>query len=142
MKKFLVGTIALMMLCGCGGAKKSTVAVCKGSEEGQDVEMTMTFDGDEKLTEMKMAVSFDAGSEEMAQAASAMMEAQKDTLLAEYEGAADASFEVEGSVVTVTITLDVTKTDNFEDLDFSGTKEEILTAAKADGYTCEESVAE
>lgn len=138
MKKLLTGTLALMLLCGCGGSKQTTT-VCKGNVEGQEMETKLTFDDDD-LTFVEILTSVEAGSAENAKNFKSIVEAQKDELLADLGDGSDVVFDVNDTKVEMTIKIDVSKAKedvDIDDLDFSGTKAEIIQAMEEEGLTCQ-----
>lgn len=65
MKKLLTSALALLMLVGCGGnndaAPEKSITVCKGVVDGENMEATLDFEGDD-LKKLVIKVLVDAGS--------------------------------------------------------------------------------
>ena len=131
MKKLLTSVLALLMLVGCGGNKdaapEKSTTVCKGVVDGENMEATLDFEGDD-LKKLVIKVLVDAGSEDLAKQTLPLLEAQKETFVAQF---------VEGSSVAVNVSFDVSaKPEFFQGVDFEGTKDDIVKELTSAGLTC------
>lgn len=136
MKKLFISALALVMLVGCGGSKKSTETVCSGTLGGQEASINLKFDENDALTGLTMDMKVDAGSKEAAEMALGLLEGQKETMLSGFGEGADATFEVEDTVVVVKVTFDVSKNKDLAGVDIDGSKAEIVKAFEDAGLTC------
>lgn len=140
MKKLLTSALALLMLVGCGGnndaAPEKSTTVCKGVVDGENMEATLDFEGDD-LKKLVIKVLVDAGSEDLAKQRLPLLEAQKETFVAQFGEGAEVSFAVEGSSVAVNVSFDVSaKPEFFQGVDFEGTKDDIVKELTSAGLTC------
>lgn len=140
MKKLLTSALALLMLVGCGGnndaAPEKSTTVCKGVVDGENMEATLDFEGDD-LKKLVIKVLVDAGSEDLAKQTLPLLEAQKETFVSQFGEGAEVSFAVEGSSVAVNVSFDVSaKPEFFKDVDFEGTKDDIVKELTNAGLTC------
>ncbi len=140
MKKLLTSVLALLMLVGCGGNKdaapEKSTTVCKGVVDGENMEATLDFEGDD-LKKLVIKVLVDAGSEDLAKQTLPLLEAQKETFVSQFGEGAEVSFAVEGSSVAVNVSFDVSaKPEFFKDVDFEGTKDDIVKELTNAGLTC------
>lgn len=139
MKKLLTSALALLMLVGCGSGDKApekTTTVCKGVVDGQNMEASMDFEGDDLKT-LGIKVLVDTGSEDLAKQTLPLLEAQKETFAAQFGEGAEVSFAVEGAAVAVNVSLDVSaKPELLQGVDFEGTKDDIIKELTDAGLTC------
>lgn len=137
MKKLWIIGLTVLTLCGC--STKNSQTVCKGKINGQDAEVHLDFDG-EDLTNVAILFSVEAGSEDGAEMAKTVLEGQKETLLAQLGDGSDMTCTVNGTKVDMEITIDVVKAGenlNYDNLNFSGVKEEVIQAMEDSGLTCQ-----
>ena len=139
MKKIILAALSVFMLCACSGGKKGSQSVCKGTIDGQDMEIILDFDGDDQLTKMQMNMSVDAGTPEVAQVAMSVFEEQQDQLLDEFGGKGNIAFSLDGAVINMVLTLDLaelTEEEKADILDENTTKTAIISQLVDEGCTC------
>lgn len=151
MKKLLVSLFALVLLAGCGGGSSSSKSItCDLDEETVGVPMSVEFtEADGKVGKMiiKMSDENDSYKEASDSEIQEMKDMVKETY-ADYDGL-DAEVDVDGSVMTATITVDIQKVDslpsniNATGMPIDELKEmkysELVDKVKdSDGATCKE----